>query len=274
MRFYFIVLMLSLYVFPVMAQDFGQNDAPIEISADTTLEWLQKEKQYVANGNVEIIQGENKIYADKIIADYHENETSGKTEIWQINAFENVRLENKDNKAFANKAVYNFDSGSAILTGGDLKLTNPQQTITATQKLEYNLNTGTAKAVGNALITRATDSLKAQSITAQFIKNAKGKQVLKTASAHGNVRIKTKEETITGDKATYNALANKADMNGNVKITRGANTLEGARAQVNLTTNVSKIFGAPEKNKRVKGVFFPSSRKSIPALNDKNESGE
>jgi hypothetical protein len=31
---------------------------------------------------------------------------------------------------------------------------------------------------------------------------------------------------------------------------------------MNLTTNVSKMFGSPENNKRVKGIFYPGSDKS------------
>ena len=37
-----------------LAQD---NQTPIEISADQTLEWNQQDKQYTANGNVVVVQG-------------------------------------------------------------------------------------------------------------------------------------------------------------------------------------------------------------------------
>ena len=56
-------------------------------------------------------------------------------------------------------------------------------------------------------------------------------------------------------------MKDTAEMHGNVVITRGPNKLEGDKAQVNLKTNMSKIFGNAKNNKRVKGVFFPSSRK-------------
>ncbi len=260
MKYLLSLFILCLYAFPVFAQDFGQNDQPIEISADDNLEWLQKEKQYVANGNAEIIQGGNKINANKIIADYRENEDTSKTEIWQVTAIDNVQLTDEDSVGNANKAIYNFDTGNAILSGGTPTLKTPEQTITANDALEYNMNTGVATATGNAKITRGTDSLTANKIVGRFGKDKAGKQVLNTAKAYGGVTIKTSDEKITGNQATYNAQQNTAQIKGNVKITRGLNTLEGARAEVNLNTNLSKIYGAPKENKRVKGVFYPSSR--------------
>jgi len=299
MRIILFILLLSFYAPNSFAQNFGGGDQPIEISADTDLQWLQSKKQYVANGNVEVTQGNGKIFGDKIIADYRENAQTGKTEIWQLTAIDNVRLESDGNTASGQKAVYNLDDGAAILTGDNLNLTTPEQTITAQESLRYSMNTGTAEAIGNALIKQdndhikaetitanfskdtqgkqtletanasgnasiqyGTDNLKANNITASFSKDAQGKQSLKTAEANGSVTIKTVEEEITGQNATYNATQNTAEMRGNVVITRGPNKLEGDRAQINLKTSISKIFGNPKQNKRVKGVFFPSSRKT------------
>ncbi len=255
-------LIIVIFTFPnaANAQQLGMQDAPVEISADNSLEWLQKEKQYVANGKVIVTQGTAKIFCDKLIADYRENEKTGNTEIWQLTAYDNVKLENQDSTAHGDKAVYNVDTGLSVLTGNNLSLKTPDQTITATERMEYNINKGIAKAIGNAKIIRNSDTLSANSITAHFKKDANGKQVLKTANSNGNVTIKTPDETLTGNNGIYNAVTNTAEITGNVKVVRGPNTLEGARAEINLTTNISKMFGAPNSGKRVKGVFFPSSK--------------
>lgn len=252
-----------------VAQQLEATDKPIEISADNSLEWLQKQQQYVANGNVEVEQGDAKIFCNKLVADYRENKTTGSTDIWQLTAYDNVRIKNKDSTAQGNKAVYNIDTGLSVLTGNNLKLTLPDQTITASERLEYDINKGKAKAIGNAKIIRGQDTLNASTITANFSKDKNGKQALKTARANGNVKIKTLDETLTGNHAIYNAANNTAEVTGNVKIVRGPNTLEGARATVNLTTNISKIFGSPNNGTRVKGVFFPSSKNSKPKVMDK-----
>ncbi len=300
-----IILLVFLMVLtaPVMAQGLdnlsGNNKGPVEISADKTLEWLQKKKQYVANGNVEIKQGDVSIKADKIIADYRDDNKGGNVEIYQMTATTNVTIKNADSTVTGDKAVYNIDSGAMTITGNNLRLVSQNQIITANERLEYNTlngeakaigsakiqraddiisanditaqfgkdNTGkqtlkTAQAVGNAIITQAGDSLSANKITADFVQDSTGKQTLNTARANGNVRITTPDEIITGNNGIYNARNNTAEITGNVKVKRGPNTLEGARAQVNLTTNVSKMFGAPQSGKRVKAVFFPGSQKA------------
>lgn len=239
----------------------AQNSAPVEISANNTLEWLQNEKQYVANGAVEAKQGDVTILAEKLTADYKDDKNGGNTNIWQLTAEENVILKNTDSTATGDKAVYNVETGLAILTGGNLKLTTPDQIITATDRMEYNTISGTAKALGNAKITQNKDTISAKTITAHFTKDKAGNQILTTANADGGVTIQTPDETLTGDNGIYNATNNTATVTGKVKIIRGANQLEGAKAEVNLTTNISKMFGAPESGKRVKGIFFPGSEK-------------
>lgn len=235
---------------------------PVEISAGKTLEWHQKDKQYVADGDVEAKQGDVTILAEKLIADYRDDNEGGNVEIWQLTAEQNVRIKNTDSTAIGDKAVYNVETGIATLTGKNLKLTTPDQIITAQKRMEYDANGGKAKAVGNAQIKRGTDTLRAETLTANFTKNKNGKQVLKSANASGRVTIKTPEETLTGNSGFYNAANNTAEVKGNVKIVRGPNTLEGDRAEINLTTNISKMYGSPKTGKRVKGVFFPGSNKN------------
>lgn len=253
------ILFLFLLIFsvPISAQDTPQ-DTPIEISADENLEWRQSEKQYIANGNVEAKQGDVIIKSDKIVADYKEN-AEGKTEIWRLTATGNVVLRNIDSIVTGSEAVYLVNSGEASVTGNNLKLTTPEETITARDKLTYNAQTLIAKAVGNAQITQTDKRLNASSITANFIKNRNGKQVLKNAIANSNVRITTPDEVLTGNNGFYNAQTNIAEVKGNVKIVRGPNTLEGERAEVNLKTNLSKIFSNPKTGERVKAVFYPGS---------------
>ncbi len=239
----------------------GGNKAPIEISADKTLEWHQEDKQYIANGNAIAKQGNFSIKAEILVADYRDDNEGGNVEIWRLTATQNVYIQNGDSNATGDKAVYNIDTGIATLTGSNLKLTTPDQKITAQSKIEYNTTKETAKAVGNAQITRGKETLKANNIHATFAKDSTGKQVLKTATANGNVTITTPSETLSGDHGVYNAQNNTAEITGHVKIIRGPNTLEGARAEVDLTTNVSKIFGEGNGGKRVKAVFFPENGK-------------
>jgi len=256
-------VLFILCVNPSVAQDnplSNSSDNPIEISAQESFEWLQNQKQYKAVGAVIVTQGDLSLQADELIADYDESAQEN-LNITLITATGNVVLKDLDNTAYGDKIIYDLTTDDIVLTGQNIRLIAPEQNITARDSMTYNNKKGIAKAVGNARIKTAKETLNANIITANFSKNnQEKKQTLTNAIATGGVKITTKEEEITGNNGTYNAIKNTADIKGNVKITRGPNTLEGSRASVNLTTNISQIFGDKKSGKRVKGVFFPKSQ--------------
>jgi lipopolysaccharide export system protein LptA len=248
------------------------NQEPIEITASKSVEWLRNQKQYVAREDVIVTQGNMQIFADLLTADYRDGATSS-MEIWQITAEGNVRIKDDKNTAYGDQGVYDVTGGVAVLTGGDLKLVSPDQTVTAKDRMEYHSNERIAKAIGNAKVVRAKDTLNANTITAYFKDSAAapaatqpstnpvGGGSLDRLEADGNVVITTPTEVLRGSKAVYRADSNTAEITGKVKIERGENVMEGERAEVNLTTNVSKMFGSNKDGGRVRGVFFPGSEK-------------
>lgn len=254
-------IFLTLFVitiFPTIVIAQTNSDAPIEISAGQALEWKQKDLQYIARGDVVITQGATTVKADTVIADYREGKES-KTEIWRLTATDNVIISDAENTILGDKGVYLIDGGIATVTGTNLKLTTPEQIITATEKMEYSADKGTAAAIGNAKVVQGNDTLTSSRLNVFFKKNENGKNELQKIDAVGHVKIVTPDETLTGDSGTYNAGNDTATINGNVKIIRGPNTLEGTRATVNLTSKISRIYGNEKTGGRVKGVFFPGS---------------
>lgn len=255
---------------PAMAQQ-ANSGQPIEITASKTVEWLRNEKQYVARENVIVTQGNMQILSDLLTADYREGKASS-MEIFQITADGNVRIKDDSNTAYGDKGVYDVTEGVAVLTGENLRLVSPDQTVTAKDRMEYHSNARMAKAVGDARVVRAKDTLTASTITAYF-KDQSAPKTATTANApvasgnldrleaEGNVVITTPTEVLRGSKAVYRADSNIAEVTGKVKIERGQNVMEGARAEVNLNTNVSKMFGSGKEGGRVRGVFFPGSDK-------------
>lgn len=251
----------------------ANSGQPIEITATETVEWLRNEKQYVARKDVIVKQGAMEIHSDLLTADYREGATSS-MEIWQLTAEGNVKILDETTTAYGEHGVYDVTKGVAVLTGGDLKLVSPDQTVTATDRMEYHANERLAKAIGNATVVRAKDTLKANTLTAYFKDETTaapaaapkpansplgGGGNIDRLEADGNVVIKTPTETIYGSKAVYRADTNTANITGKVRLERGENVLEGNRAEVNLTTNVSKMFGSDKEGGRVRGLFFPGS---------------
>lgn len=250
---------------PVMAQDTAQQ-APIEISADKTLEWSRNEKQYIANGNAIVRQGDTTIKGDVIAADYRETAKTN-FDIYRMTATGHVTIDSKGSAATGDKAVYDITTGIATMTGSNLRMESPEQTVTATDRFEYDVTAGKVKAIGNARVVRATDTLQADSIAATLARSSNGsRQKLEKMEATGHVKITTPTETLTGNRASYDSIANRAVVTGNVKILRGPNELTGERAEVDLKTNISRLFGSSiedgQTGGRVRGVFYPGASKA------------
>ena len=187
-------------------------------------------------------------------------------EFYHLKALENVVLKSEANTAYGDVATYDLDQSLATLTGENLRLVSPDQTITAQDRFEYDTNKGEARAIGRAKVVRpkpqggGTDTLEADKVSAFFVENAQGQQALDRMTASGNVIISTPEEVITGAYGTYTSATNKATLSGGVTIKRGQNVLQGNRAEIDLTTNLSTIYAENNGKTRVRGVFFPGSQ--------------
>lgn len=242
------------------------SSAPLEISADKTLEWHRNTKQYIARGKAVAQQGDTTIAAETLTANYRE--TAEKSmDIYRLIAEENVILTSGINTAYGDHATYDIDTGMAVLTGNNLRMQSPEQTVTATDKFEYDMNAGRLSAIGKAKVVRGKDTLEAPTMSAFFASNtgADSSRKLERMEANGGVKITTPTEILTGDSGTYNAATNTATVIGNVRITRDQNVLEGDRATVNLTTNVSTLSASPKTtggDGRVRGVFYPDQQKN------------
>ncbi|MGQ0527344.1 MAG: LptA/OstA family protein [Alphaproteobacteria bacterium] len=244
----------------------ANSEEPLEITADGALEWQRNEKLFIAEGNALAQQGETSVAASKLTAHYRDGEGGSGMQISEVEADGDVIIRSRDSEAYGQHAIYNIDTGKAVMTGNNLKLVSPDQTVTARDRFEYWANEGKLVAIGNADVLRGTDHLQADRASAVMKDDATGKRVLHTLDATGNVIITTPAEIITGAYAIYRADTNKAEMTGGVTIKRGPNTLQGDRAEVDLTTNTSRIFGSAGSTgagKQVKAVFYPDSQKKL-----------
>lgn len=265
---------LFAFSFPALAQApvstnpaKATQDKPVEISASQTLEWLRAEKKYVARGDAEIKQGDFLLKSRLIEALYRDG-AQGKSEIYQITATDNVQIHLPPHIAYGDRAVYTVDNAQAVLTGQNLRIVTPEETITARDRIVYDQARAQLSAQGAAHVTKGDNTLDAQTLTAIFVPGAEGSQTLDRIVAQGDVVITSLKEKITGASGVYTAATQKAVLEGPVRLESPEGYLEGARAEVDMATGISRIFadstGGEGQPGRVTGRFYPKKSEEKP----------
>lgn len=307
------VLAVAAPAGPALAQlGFGHSDQPVEILADQNIEWQREQQRYIARGNASAKQGETTVYADVLTAYYRPQpkpagdppakqaakpdpaagqsgggqDAQGGTQIFRYEAEGHVRIVTPTDVATGDKGIYDIDTGVLVLTGHNLKLTTPNETVTARDSLEYWSNKQMAVARGDGVVVtkddrRMTGDLltayfadnrtnpppptarngKAPSGRAQSGKTAgtkaipvsgkpdngeQGNNRLQRIEGFGHVHVSTPTEIVTADRGVYNADTGIAMMSDHVHITRGENQLDGDFAEVNLNTGISRLLSRPD----------------------------
>ncbi len=86
------------------------------ITAYKQIEYWEKKLLAVARGNAEAVRGDKRLRAD-VLAAYSRRNKAGKTRVYRVEAFYNVRIDAASDVVRADRAVYNVDSGIATLAG-------------------------------------------------------------------------------------------------------------------------------------------------------------
>lgn len=246
------------------AQVVATSKDPLEITADGTLEWHRDKNMFIAQKNAYAKQGTTAIAAQTLTALYA-NDTEKKFNIQQLTGDTDVVITSQDSAVYGDHIVYDLKSATATMTGQNLKLTTPKETLTADNRFEYQTDKGLLSAHGNAKLIQTNDkgqktTLQADHLEAELTNDGTKSRNLKKLYAKNNVTIITPTETVTAQEGTYDATTKVAHLTGNVQVQRGLNILQGARAEVDLKTNISRIFGSSsQNNQRVRGVFYPDS---------------
>jgi lipopolysaccharide export system protein LptA len=248
------------------ASDLGNigtssSSGPVEIDASEGIEWRRDESVYIARGNARAARGDLSVSADSLIAHYREA-TDGKTTIYMVEADGSVVIVSKDARILGDRAVYDLDKGSAIITGKDLKATSKQSMVTARDSLEYWNKQGAVVARGNAI---AVDKAKGEEVhadilTGYFRTDSKGARKLYQVQATGNVQILSDGSVARAAKAIYNYENNMASLDGTVKITRGKNQINGEHAVYNVKTGQARVTGG---GSQVKTLLLPGSDSNL-----------
>jgi lipopolysaccharide export system protein LptA len=123
---------------------------PIEITSDTLT--VEQNKQLATfAGNVDAVQGEMKLRADRLLVHYARNgegagSASENNSIRMIEAFGKVVITSPAESAQGNEGIYDVSAGTMQLTG-NVVLTRGQNVIRG-NRLDMNLNTGLSAVSG------------------------------------------------------------------------------------------------------------------------------
>jgi len=284
------------------AAAFGQgidlsHGGPVNVTAAGGIDWDQANQTVTAHEDARAIRGNVTVTADALIAHYRKKAgaaqkadaptqapaaipasagDSGSNEIYRLNGEGHVHLFTQTDQAWGDHAVYDIDQAVLVLTGQGLRLTTPQDVLTARDAMEYWSGKHMAVARGDASATSndgrriTADTLVGYTADPNAPAVAKSVKVVGTpkaadpatpgklerVEAYGHVKIHTQTEIVTGDRGVYLPDTGLAHVIGNVHITRGANQLNGAAAIVNMKTGLATLTQAP--GGRVQGLVVPN----------------
>lgn len=271
--------------------DLSQG-GPVEVTATDGIEWRQQDQVVIARGEARAVRGGVTVEADRLLARYRPRGGAGPAparppgegpagggEIWRLEAEGNVVVSTATDRAEGDRAVYDMDQSVMVMTGRNLRLANPDNTLTARDSIEYWSARRMAVARGNAVVVTADGRrVRADTLVAYFAESAAPgapprpqpaaapgapqTSSLERVEAYGNIEIRTAEEVVRGDRGVYTPNNGMARLLGNVRITRGDNTLTGQEAIVNMQTGVARLVSAP--GARVQGLVVPQQDQPTP----------
>ena len=257
------------------------DNLPLQVQADSGIEWQQNAQVYIARGNAVAKRGASELHADTIIAHYRPIKagppagnaaaagnalgTGGNTEIYRVDADGNVTIKRDAQTVVGDHAVYDVDQALAVITGKGLKLTTATDLVTARDSLEWYDQKQVAVARGDAVASRNGKTIKADILTAYMVKtaptgSAKAQPVsakpgkppgpgaptqeskISRVDGQGHVVVTNATDTGRGDFAVYNADTGISTLVGNVVIARAKDVIHGESAVMDMNNNVSRIL--------------------------------
>ena len=233
----------------------NSNESELTVEADESLEWFEKEKYYLAKGNVILKKGGVTLKANTVKADYVLQ--NGENILKKIIAKEKVILTKENTIATGQYMTYDLKDKIAWISGAFQTFSSPSGYVESKKNIIFDDLNNKAEAEGNVKIILSNKTIiYADNVKANFEPTDKS---LKKAIAKGNVVIenKTKNRKSSADLGVYNSNDKIIQLTGNVVIINQKSKLTGSKGITNLKTGVSNIIGDRKNKKRVQGTFSP-----------------
>ncbi|HEX6442499.1 MAG TPA: LptA/OstA family protein [Stellaceae bacterium] len=238
----------------------SSDNQPLQVQADSGIEWQQNEKLYIARGNAVATRGPASVRADTLIAHYREVKgggpntntttntdinTGGNTEIYRVEAEGNVTMTREGQTILGDRAVYDLDQALMVVTGKALKLTTATDTVTARDSLEWYDQKQVAVARGNAVAVRNGKTIKADILTAYMVKTkpADAKSAARPVKAPAAQGAKPSATPVAaaGAPAASESKISRVDAQGHVVVTNAVDTGRGDYGVYNADTGICTL---------------------------------
>jgi lipopolysaccharide export system protein LptA len=270
---------------------------PIEVTARGGFEWRENEQMVIATEDARAVRDNVVVTADRLIAHYRKKveaataaapapataqtdaTDTGGNEVYRLEAEGHVLISTPTDQAQGDHAVYDIDQAVLVLTGHALKLTTPQDVLTARDSMEYWSQKHMAVGRGNAVVVttdgrrvaadvlvgyttdnnapqRPTPGAGAAATAAAPVDSLASSGKLERVEAFGNVEVRTVTDIARGDRGVYVTATGMARIVGHVRITHGQNQVNGPAADVNMNTGIAHLVA--DASDRVQGLIMPN----------------
>lgn len=241
----------------------------VTIDADQLIGFLRKKAPAPGASTGET--GSGKTDTDTTGAANGDSSMGGSMELYRMEAIGHVHIYTDTDQAWGDKALYDIDQSTLVMTGKHLRLTTPQDVMTARDVMEYHAQTHMSVGRGDATVTTNDGKRIKADVLVAISKpdsapagagktdtndgNARSSK-LDRAYAWGHVLLRTPNETATGDRGVYVFDTQMARLIGHVHVTSGQNQNNGASAIVNMKTGIAIMNPAP--GQRIEGFVIPN----------------
>ena len=243
----------------------GAKDQPIEIIADNGIEWQQENEILIASGNAKASRDGISVEAEVIRA-YYKQKPEGGADLYRLDAVGGVKIYSSTDSIIGQTAVYDFDKAILRVDGKKVIFKSGNDTISATQQMEYWERQKMAVARGRAVAVHQGKTVRADILKALIREKKDGKSEVYIVEAFDNVLIISEQDRVRADRGIYKIDSGIATLAGNITITRADSILTGDQAEVNLKTGISKLLTADpvrsdaQKKKRIRGLIYPQKQ--------------
>ncbi len=272
--FFLFLLMSTSFSYAQILDRLGnsKDESPIIIEADGSVVCDEEAHKCVATGNAKAQKSTDTVYGDILTVYFSEEQ-----DVTSMTAYGHVLMETPTEKAYGEHAHYDVKLDRILMTGGNLKIITPTETLTARDSIEYwhSQNKGIARGKAVATFPAKEEVVQADTLIAYFkpssekTEDGKGKTTIDRVEAEGNMLASSPKGIVTGDRGVYFAPAHMVEVFNNVKITQDGNVMEGGYARHNLKTNVAELYTHPPHVsqtgplKRISGIIIPKDAKKL-----------